>query len=96
MTKLVGASLLLLASPLVALFGLVTIAGGASSGSGAAAGHATFNPSEEALADIPLGLIGVYTTAASGCIGLPWQVLAAVARVESNHGRFGGATFDAA
>ena len=40
-------------------------------------------------------LINLYTSAASACVGLPWQVLAGIAKVESNHGRHGGASVGA-
>ena len=83
--------LALLAVPLIALFGLVAVAGSAAGVSGAAAGQATFNPSEEALDDIPEALLPLYIDAAAACPGLPWQVIAGIAKVESNHGRvFGG------
>ena len=65
---------------------------GAGSGSAAAAGQAAFNPSDEAIADIPAPLITLYIEAAARCPGLPWQVLAGIGKVESNHGRYGGAT----
>lgn len=95
MTKAVAGAFAILTVPVVALFGLAVMVTGATAGTGAA-GHAVFNPSEEALGDIPPGLIVLYTDAASACPGLPWQVLAGVAKVESDHGRFGGATTDAA
>jgi hypothetical protein len=40
-----------------------------------------------ALADIPRRYLGFYTDAASTCRGLTWQVLAAIGKVESDHGR---------
>ncbi|MGF1599989.1 MAG: peptidoglycan DD-metalloendopeptidase family protein [Acidimicrobiales bacterium] len=92
MIRIVTTGTVLLAAPLAALFGLTVIVAGAGSGSGAAAGHAAFNPSEEAVADIPAPLITLYIEAAAICPGLPWQVLAGVGKVESNHGRYGGAT----
>ena len=91
MVKIAAVGVVLVALPLLAVFGLV-IVGRRRIGQRAAAGHATFNPSDEALDDIPAALINLYTNAATGCIRLPWQVLAAVAKVESNHGRHGGAT----
>ncbi len=50
--------------------------------------------SEEALADIPLAVLTLYQDAALACNGLPWPVLAGIAKVESDHGRFGGARID--
>ncbi len=92
MIRVVAAGTALLAAPLVSVFGLVMLVAGAGSGSAAAAGHAAFSPSEEALAEIPASLLIVYIEAAGTCPGLPWQVLAGIGRIESNHGRFGGST----
>jgi hypothetical protein len=52
-------------------------------------------PSAAALADIPAPLLAAYQRAAGTCEGLPWEVLAAVGKVESNHARSGGATLTA-
>jgi hypothetical protein len=40
-----------------------------------------------ALADIPRRYLGFYTDAAATCRGLTWQVLAAIGKIESDHGR---------
>jgi hypothetical protein len=40
-----------------------------------------------ALSDIPRRYLAVYTQAASTCPALTWQVLAAIGKVESDHGR---------
>lgn len=49
-------------------------------------------PSPAALAEIPPAFLALYQAAAEQrCPGLPWSVLAAIGRVESNHGRLGGA-----
>ena len=48
-------------------------------------------PSEFAIEDIPELLLGHYRAAGRSCPGLPWTVLAGIGKVESNHGRFGGA-----
>jgi hypothetical protein len=40
-----------------------------------------------ALADIPRRYLGFYSDAASACRGLTWQVLAAIGKIESDHGR---------
>lgn len=51
------------------------------------------SPSEVATADIPPALLSLYQDAgARRCPGLPWSVLAAIGKIESNHGRLGGAT----
>jgi hypothetical protein len=43
--------------------------------------------SDAALADIPSGYLAHYVTAARTCPALRWQVLAAIGKVESDHGR---------
>jgi Transglycosylase SLT domain len=44
-------------------------------------------PSEQAREDVPRGLLPVYQAAAATCPGLPWSVLAAIGKLESDHGR---------
>jgi hypothetical protein len=44
-------------------------------------------PSGAARADIPTGYLRLYRRAASRCPGLSWTVLAAIGKVESDHGR---------
>jgi hypothetical protein len=44
-------------------------------------------PSVAARADIPSGYLTLYQTAARRCPGLSWSVLAAIGKVESDHGR---------
>jgi hypothetical protein len=44
-------------------------------------------PSPAARADIPPGYLALYRRAAPRCPGLSWSVLAAVGKVESDHGR---------
>ncbi len=44
-------------------------------------------PSELAVADIPADLLPVYQEAAQASCGMPWAVLAAVGKVETDHGR---------
>lgn len=53
----------------------VVMSGGAASGQSA-----------EAAADIPTELLPLYVRAAQTC-GMPWEVLAAVGKVETDHGR---------
>jgi hypothetical protein len=55
-------------------------------------GISAIEPSSEARDDIPPTLLNLYIHAASACPGLPWTVLAGIAKVESNHGRYHGAT----
>lgn len=59
---------------------------------GAASSQATGAPSPTAVADIPGPLLAAYQQAAANCPGLPWTVLAAIGKVETDHGRAGGAT----
>jgi hypothetical protein len=51
------------------------------------AGGADIAASEAALADIPPRYLALYVTAADACPALSWQVLAAIGKVESDHGR---------
>jgi hypothetical protein len=44
-------------------------------------------PSPTAPADIPAGYLRLYQQAARRCRGLSWAVLAAIGKVESDHGR---------
>ena len=59
---------------------------------GAASSQATGLPRPTAVADIPAPLLAAYQQAAASCPGLPWPVLAAIGKVETDHGRGGGAT----
>jgi hypothetical protein len=44
-------------------------------------------PSVQAQRDIPGAYLPLYRAAADSCPGLPWSVLAAIGKVESDHGR---------
>ncbi|HLK44211.1 MAG TPA: lytic transglycosylase domain-containing protein [Thermoleophilia bacterium] len=44
-------------------------------------------PSAFALADIPPAMLALYLNAGPYCPGLPWSVLAAIGRIESDHDR---------
>jgi hypothetical protein len=44
-------------------------------------------PSRTAITDIPAGYLGLYRQAARRCPGLSWAVLAAIGKLESDHGR---------
>ncbi|HUP70328.1 MAG TPA: lytic transglycosylase domain-containing protein [Acidimicrobiales bacterium] len=63
---------------------------------GASSSQATAAPNANAVADIPAPLLSAYRAVAANCPGLPWSVLAAIGKVESDHGRSGGATLTAA
>jgi Transglycosylase SLT domain len=44
-------------------------------------------PGKPAKGDIPRELLPIYRAAAATCPGLPWSVLAAIGKLESDHGR---------
>ncbi|WP_327654381.1 C40 family peptidase [Streptomyces sp. NBC_00483] len=48
---------------------------------------ASASPSKQALADIPPVYLALYQRAAPECPGLSWTVLAAIGKVETDHGR---------
>ena len=68
------------ATLLIPLFVVVLLAAALSHSQSAGA-------SEQALADIPADMVAIYQRAATTCPGLPWQVLAAIGKVETDHGR---------
>ena len=45
------------------------------------------SPSQTALADIPAGYLDLYIHAAALCPGLDWTILAAIGKIETDHGR---------
>jgi hypothetical protein len=54
---------------------------------GEAARGPSVGASDTALADIPPAYLARYVTAAGTCPTLTWQVLAAIGKIESDHGR---------
>ncbi|MFI7245180.1 C40 family peptidase [Streptomyces qinglanensis] len=87
MTKAIGAALGCLLFIL-----LLTLMGGAALtaklGDNAAAAASGFElPSKHAKTDIPPAYLALYQRAAPECPGLSWTILAALGKVESNHGR---------
>ncbi|MFE0760193.1 C40 family peptidase [Streptomyces smyrnaeus] len=71
---------------------LLTLVGGsaltARLSNGAAAAASGFElPSKYAKKDIPPAYLALYQRAAPECPGLSWTILAAIGKVESNHGR---------
>lgn len=62
----------------------IAAAGGALS---AVFGGDSSTPSQAALADIPTDYLPLYIEAATACPGLHWTVLAAIGKIESDHGR---------
>ncbi len=47
----------------------------------------TLSPSDEARADIPSVVLALYQASAQTCPGVEWTVVAAIGKVESDHGR---------
>lgn len=79
-TGLLAGLLLLLALIGAAVGGVASIfTGGGDGGSS--------QPSQSALDDIPPDYLVLYIGAAQTCPGLDWSVLAAIGKVESDHGR---------
>jgi hypothetical protein len=64
----------------------VLIAAGVSGAISAVLGSSS-QPSTTALADIPAGYLALYREAAGVCPGLDWSILAAIGKIETNHGR---------
>ncbi|MEU8974830.1 bifunctional lytic transglycosylase/C40 family peptidase [Streptomyces monashensis] len=77
-----GIGCAVVAVPMLAACALAALLGGLSSGGSVAAA-----PSRHALADIPAYLLALYQRAAPECPGLPWTVLAAIGKVETDHAR---------
>jgi cell wall-associated NlpC family hydrolase len=78
----------LIVAVVVAFVSVVALLGGdakidAATSIGAVAG----SPSLNAQRDIPAAYLPLYQAAADSCPGLPWSVLAAIGKVESDHGR---------
>lgn len=71
----------------VVLFIPILIAAGLSGAITAVFGGAGGQPSATALADIPADYLVLYRTAAGVCPGLDWSILAAIGKVETDHGR---------
>lgn len=50
-------------------------------------GSSSTQPSQDAVADIPTDYLPLYQQAATVCPGLDWSILAAIGKVETDHGR---------
>jgi cell wall-associated NlpC family hydrolase len=50
-------------------------------------GSSTSTPSQTAITDIPADYLTLYQQAATKCSGLDWSILAAIGKIESDHGR---------
>ena len=87
MEKLIGAVLAVLVTPVLLLSAAAAgILGGGDPAAATGAGQPA--ASSSAAGDIPAGMLVLYQRAASvECPRLPWTVLAAVGKVESDHGR---------
>jgi cell wall-associated NlpC family hydrolase len=72
----------IVAIPLVLVLFTMLVIGGISTG---IIGGST--PSGDARKDIPPDYLAMYQRSADACPGLPWSVLAAIGKVETNHGR---------
>ena len=66
---------------------IVAVLGQAVSSLVGGGGGDTSQPSSSALADIPGDYLALYRAAAATCPGLDWSVLAAIGKVETDHGR---------
>ncbi len=87
-----GATFAVVVAMMLAILVLVPTISAATEAERAAAGVIGVSPSEDAIADIPAILLPIYIEAARSCVGLPWTVIAGIGKVESNHGRYDGAT----
>ncbi len=79
------AGLVLLAAVLAAVAGLVSAITTPGPGTSGEAGQEAAPGG--AVGDIPPGYLATYVAASRACSGLSWSVLAAVGKVESDHGR---------
>jgi len=66
---------------------LLTALVAAAIGAVSAAWNSSNAPSPDALADIPADYLALYQHAAPLCPGLDWAVLAAIGKIETDHGR---------
>ena len=62
-------------------------AAGPGTGAGAGGSVAPAGPTDPAAEAIPPGMLVLYRNAAATCPGLPWEVLAGIGKVETDHGR---------
>jgi hypothetical protein len=89
MRLLIGAVLVAVLSALLLALGAPLALAGAGAGGGGAGQPVlpSSGPAGPAVADIPPAMLALYVSAAQRCPGLPWQVLAAIGKVETDHGR---------
>src|SRR6266542_5199319 len=74
--------IIIVSAPVVLVLVVTMVIGGLSTGIIGGS-----SPSQDARQDIPANYLMLYQQAADGCPGLPWPVLAAIGKVETNHGR---------
>jgi len=77
----------LIAAAVGLLITIVVLGAAATGGLLSSVSSGPLQPSGAALTDIPTGYLTLYMDAATTCPGLPWTVLAAIGKVESDHGR---------
>jgi cell wall-associated NlpC family hydrolase len=65
----------------------LVIAAGVSGAISAVFGTGSSPPSQSALDDIPPDYLALYRAAAGVCPGLDWSILAAIGKIETDHGR---------
>jgi hypothetical protein len=70
-----------------AVAGALGVAPGPPPPAGDLTGGPDIGASDAALGDLPPRYLALYVTAAEACPALTWQVLAAIGKVESDHGR---------
>lgn len=88
MGKLIAAAMAALIVPVLLLSAAAAGVVGADESAGGSAPAGQPGASSGAVADIPAGMLVLYQRAATvECDGLPWTVLAAIGKVESDHGR---------
>ena len=63
------------------------IAGAVSGAISAVFGSGSSQPSQSALSDIPADYLALYREAAGVCPRLDWTILAAIGKIETDHGR---------
>jgi len=82
---LVGA--LIIGLVLVVIIGFVTMMFLAMSAAAGGSSNKNSSPSAKAISDIPPELLPVYQQAAKDTCNMPWGVVAAIGKVETDHGR---------
>jgi len=83
LASVLGALLLALGAPLA----LASAGAGVGSRQSVVPGNGTAGPATAAVHDIPPDMLLLYESGAQRCPGLPWPVLAAIGKVETDHGR---------